>query len=191
MSILFKVEGKAVIPHTETLAISPFKDIWERDTSPAKEVAMEDFKFIEFTTSLLKTNPYAGYDEDIKIQKVIEQCIFQENFNAIDELILQAKQMMVEFQTNASATYSYFMAAKSGAEKMKTFFHNFDMDEVNIKNGNPIYKPKDITGALNDTANVLSNLDKLEKKVQEEVFAEVKRRGQKSISPFANPDNLL
>ncbi len=190
MSVLFKVQGKVVTPKTETLVISPFKEIWERDESPSKERAMDEFKFIEFTTSMMKSNPFAGYDEGVKEMKIIDQCITYEDFDPNDELIIQAQKSMVDFQNEASATYSYYMAAKVGAEKMKGFFINFDMNEVNLKNGNPIYKPRDITSALNDTANVLSNLDKLKKKVEEEVYEEVKRRGQKSISPFANPDTM-
>ena len=58
MAYLFKIEGKAVFPNEETLLIEPFKSIWERDTSKNKEYALEDFAYIEFITSLLKTNPY-------------------------------------------------------------------------------------------------------------------------------------
>lgn len=190
MSVLFKVEGKVVIPHTETLVISPFKEIWERDTSPSKERAMDEFKYIEFMTSMLKTNPYAGYDEDKKQQKIISQCVTHEEFDPEDEFIKEGMDSIVRFQNEASANYSYYMAAKIGAEKMKDFFLTFDMNEVNLKTGNPIYKPRDITSALNDTSNVLSNLDKLKTKVEEEIYDEIKRRGQKDISPFANPNSI-
>lgn len=189
MSMLFQVEGKAVIPYTETLLISPFKDIWERDTSSTKENAIEDFKFIEFTTSMLKTNPYGGYDEETKRQKVIEDCITRDDWEE-DELILQAKQKIIEFQDNASPTYSYYMAAKVGAEKMKDFFNGFDMNEVNIKTGNPVYKPRDITSALNDTSKVLQNLNSMKEKVEQELFEVTKNRGMKVISPFANPGSM-
>ena len=40
----------------------------------------------------------------------------------IDDLLIHGQNVMMEFQDNASATYSYFMAAKSGVEKMKKFF---------------------------------------------------------------------
>jgi hypothetical protein len=187
--MLFQVQGKSVVPYTETLLVTPFKEIWERDPSPQKEAAIEDFVFIEFTTSLLKTNPYAGYDENVKEQKVIEDCITREGWQP-DELILQAKQKVIEFQEDASPTYSYYLAAKRGAEEMKTFFNNFSMNEVNMKTGNPVYKPADITRALKDTNDVLQRLDSMKKKVEQELFEVTKRRGEKSISPFANPGSM-
>jgi tetrahydromethanopterin S-methyltransferase subunit G len=184
MSVLFKVEGKAVIPHTETLLIEPFKTIWERDTTSDKVIAMDEFKFIEFSKSMLKTNPYGGYNEDKKEQVIIEQCIHMENWQP-DELVIQGQHWMVEFQTNASPTYSYYMAAKIGAEEMKTFFLNFSMNEVNLKTGNPIYKPRDITSALKDTNDIIQRLDSMKSKVEQEIFEVTKKRGEKTISPFA------
>jgi len=184
MSVLFKVEGKAVIPHTETLLIDPFNKIWERDTTPDKVVAMDEFKYIEFTRSMLRTNPFGGYAESIKEEKIIEQCVHMEDWQP-DELVLAGQRWMVEFQTNASETYTYYMAAKRGAEEMKTFFLNFSMNEVNMKTGNPVYKPADITRALKDTNDVLQRLDSMKKKVEEEIFEVTKKRGQKTISPFA------
>ncbi len=66
MSFLFKIEGKKVYPNTETLLVSPFKEIWERDKSLDKEKAIQEFAYIEFSTSMLKSNPYREYTEDRK-----------------------------------------------------------------------------------------------------------------------------
>ena len=54
----------------------------------------------------------------------------------------------------------------------------------------PIWKPRDITSALNDTEKVLANIKSLEKKVEEELFEETKTRSNKQISPFADPESL-
>ena len=45
MSFLFKVVNNVVVPNTETLLISPFKEIWENDKTEDKENAMRDFCF--------------------------------------------------------------------------------------------------------------------------------------------------
>ena len=57
MAYLFKVENQRVTPVTETLLISPFKEIWERDTDSRKGTAILEFTYIEFISSELKTNP--------------------------------------------------------------------------------------------------------------------------------------
>ena len=58
MAYLFQINGRAVFPNAETILISPFKDIWERDLSKNKENAIQEFAYIEFMTSMLKSNPY-------------------------------------------------------------------------------------------------------------------------------------
>jgi|TARA_R110002050_G_C8943259_1_gene512742 hypothetical protein len=188
MAFLFEVTGKVVFPTAETLLISPFKEIWERDKSKEKYQAIKEFTYIEFLTSMKKSNPYKQYSEDLKPIKV-KEAIFKEEEWRPDELVNEGLKQIKEFQEGASTTYSYYIAAKKVAEKMKEFFIDVDINERNER-GAPVWKPKDITSALNDTEKVLSNLKTLEKKVEEELFEETKTRSNKQISPFAEPGSL-
>lgn len=187
MSFLFNIENRVVKPNVETLLIHPFNEIWERDETPTKVEAIEDFTYIEFVTSMRKSNPYAGYSEDLRREKVKSDIISREDWEE-DELIKKAINKVNQFQEEASITYNYYMSAKVAAEKMNSFFRNFDMSMVNIKTGMPIYKPKDITSSLMDTSRVIENLNNLKEKVEQEIFEQVKNRGQKVISKFADPD---
>ena len=90
----------------------------------------------------------------------------------------------------ASVTYNYYMAAKCGAEQMMHFFNTFDISDVNLKTGNPIYKPKDITSALNDTSKVLENLNTMKEKVEQELFESVRNKGDKAVGHFAQLTSL-
>jgi hypothetical protein len=190
MSLLFTVESKVVSPTTETLLIFPFREIWERDDSKDKRFAIEDFSYIEFMASIQKSNPYSGYPENQRPEKIIKDIITRAEWDQEDPLLLAGIEKLKEFQAEASVTYNYYMAAKSAAEKMQHFFINFSMSDVNLRTGAPIFKPKDITSALNDTSRVLENLNTLREKVDNEVFEEVKKRGQKIVSPFADPNSL-
>jgi hypothetical protein len=190
MSLLFTVESKVVSPTTEALLIFPFKEIWDRDESKDKRYAIEDFSYIEFMASIQKSNPYSGYPENERPYKIIKDIITRADWDPNDTLLLQGIDKLKEFQAEASVTYNYYMAAKSAAEKMQQFFIGFSMSDVNLRTGAPIYKPKDITSALNDTSRVLENLNTLREKVDNEVFEEVKKKGQKIVSPFADPNSL-
>lgn len=189
MSLLFIVENKTVKPHPETLRVFPFNQIWERDETPEKLEAMEDFTYIEFVTSMKRSNPYAGYTEDIRRDKV-KLDVIKRNDWIEDDLIREGMAQLIRFQKEASITYNYYMSAKKAAEKMQDFFNTFDINTCNAKTGNPLYKPKDITSALNDTSKVIENLSLLREKVENELFEEVKNKGQKMVSPFANPGTL-
>ena len=189
MSLLFKVDKKIVSPNVETLLISPYKEIWERDTTPDKRYATEDLAYIEFCASVKKSNPYSGYGEDVKKNKIKSDIITRENWRE-DELIVEAIKKLQVMQREASPSYNYYIAAKNAAEKIQDFFNNFDMNEVNIKTGAPIYKPKDVTSALNDTSRVLQNFNELRDKVDNEIYEATKNKGEKRISTLANPDSL-
>ena len=189
MAFLFSVSEKTVFPNAETLLISPFKDIWKRDKGKDKHHALAEFAYIEFMTSMKKSNPYRQYAENLKETKIREAIIQKEGWEP-DDLVKQAMMLVVKFQKEASTTYNYYLGAKKAAEKMTDFFNEVDINQVNPKTFNPIYKPRDITSAINDLEKNLANLKALEHKVEEELYEETKNRSNKEISFFADPESL-
>jgi hypothetical protein len=189
MSFLFKVEKKMVQPNVETLMISPFKEIWERDTTKDKRYALEDMAYIEFNVSVKKSNPYSGYHSQVKKDKIKKDIITRKGWTE-DELIKEGMRKLELMQRECSFSYNYYMSARNAAEKLQFFFNTFDMEAVNLKTGLPIYKPKEITSAITDTTRVLQNLNELEEKVDNEIYEVTKNKGQKSVSIFANPESL-
>ena len=189
MSILFIIEGQKVMPRAETLFVPPFKEIWERDKTKNKEVAMAEFAYIEFNVSMLDSNPYKDYSDSQKADKIKSEVIFMKGWEE-DILVKKAMEKIKVFQTEASTNYTYYIAAKTAAEKMKNFFLEVDINERNLKTGNPVYKPKDLTTALNDTEKTLITLKNLKKKISEEVYDTIKTKADKRISIFADPSSL-
>ena len=188
MSILFKVEGKVVVPTTETLMTEPFKTIWERDESEHKGVAMTEFAYIEFMESHLKSNPFAGYDREKRHSAILENKKLPEDWKP-DEEVCGGMGWMKTFQTEGSLTFSYYESVRKGAKKLKHFFNTFDMNERNPKSFMPMWKPAEITRSMKDTEEVLTNLDKIKKRVEKELFETTKRRADKEISVFAKRPN--
>lgn len=189
MAFLFQINDRAVYPNPETLMISPFSEIWERDSSPGKEVAIQEFAYMEFMTSMLKSNPYREYQDDRK-EMVIRQEVIKELDWQPDELVEAGMEKLREMQTEGSLTYRYWMANKTALEKQIEFFENVDISERNPKTFAPIYKPKDIPDAVSTAEKVLTTINALKSKVDEELFESAKTRSQKTISPFADPNSL-
>lgn len=189
MAYLFKIENNMVYPNTETLLIEPFKSIWERDKTKAKNKAKEEFAYIEFMSSMKKTNPYRNYPEDRKEDIIIDAVITTPNWKP-DSKIKEAIKKIQKFQTEASVTYNYLMSAKQAIESMMEFYNNVDLGERNFKTGNPIYKPRDVTSAINDIEKNMINIKNLEKKMQDELIEETRNKSDKEISWFANPETM-
>lgn len=190
MAYLFEVRDNIVVPTVEALLISPFKEIWERDEAPRKPLAHLEFTYIEFMTSKKKSNPYKGYADEIRPDKIKTSVPGYPQDWEPDDLIIEGMQLVEQFQSEASETYNFYTSAFAGARKLQDFFNGFDMTQVNERNGNPIYKPKDITNALKDVEDVLDKLTKLRKKVEEDLFDKTVTKANKEISPFANPESM-
>jgi len=90
---------------------------------------------------------------------------------------------IIELQKEGSATYSYYMSVLRGAEKLKSFFDTFNMNERNSKDV-PLYKPNEIVMAISNTDKVLNNLHSMKEKVEQELFEQTRTRGNKQINPF-------
>ena len=181
MALLFIVENNVAKPTTEVLLIEPFKTIWERDTTPHKTRAIREFTFIEFIASKKATNPYAGYSDEERWDKLV--ALYFEEAEP-DNAVEQGLAKMVEFQQEASPTLKYYLSVLGAAEKMRNFFDNVDINERNFKSGVPVYKPADITRAINDTDKVLQNLHSIKERVEQELFEQSKTKGNKRINPF-------
>ena len=189
MSLLFQISNKIVTPNVETLLIPLFGKIWERDVTPDKVQAIEDFTYIEFCTSEKKSNPYSGTPLHLREAKVKKEIITREGWEE-DSLIVEAKEYLKKHQEENSLAYNQYISARIGAEKLQQFFLTFDMDSRNVKTGNPLYKPKEISSSLLDVGVVTKNLVELYEKVTKDLFENVKYKGGKEISDFANPDSL-
>ena len=74
---IFEVSGNIVRPTPNILTIYPFKEIWKRDKTKNKNLAIQEFAFIEFMVSKKKSNPFKGYDEEIKEDKIKEKVIIK------------------------------------------------------------------------------------------------------------------
>lgn len=190
MAYLFEINGTTVQPTPEVLQIEPFKRIWRRDKDRDKKLALKEFAYIEFMSSVRNSNPYSSYPEDLR-HEVIVKDLFSKKYPdwKPDKLISEGIEKVNEFQTNGSVSYTYYISAKRAVEKLQSFFNTVNLNERN-SNGIPIYKPADITKAVNDTEKVIQNLTALKKKVDEELFESTRTRGGKEISPFAIPDVL-
>jgi hypothetical protein len=181
MADIFIVENGIVKPTIEILLVSPFKEIWDRDSSESKEYAMKEFSYIYFITTPKKTNPFYGYTEQDRHPEVVKYLF--ENYYSPDSIVQQAMEVRRKFYYEASASLSLLEGAKEAVDKLKNFLINFDLNERNEK-GIPIYKPKDITSALADTFNVMKTLNSLEEKVNEEIYESAKSKGNRDINPF-------
>jgi len=188
-AFLFQIEDGVVVPTVEALLIKPFCTIWERDLTEHKTVAKLEFSFIEFMTSKKASNPYKGYDDTVRAKHILIAVPGYDDQWKPDDLVTSGMDFITNLQKNASPTYNFYTSAFKAARKLQDFFNTFDINETNVRSGNPIWKPADITRPLKETPEILDTMRKLEKKVEEDVYDKVITKANKDISPFAERPN--
>lgn len=180
---IFEVQGHIVRPKASILLIDAFKDIWNRDKTKAKSVAMQEFAYIEFMVSKKKDNPYKGYDEGIKEKKIIETVIKEKDWKP-DDVVKQAIEYYQEWQTKASPTIRYYEANLEALQKTINYLNTgLDYNERN-RSGMPVHKFNDVVRGIKEADQVLKSLTSLRTKVEEELFESARTVGGKDISPY-------
>lgn len=182
MSFLFTIEGNVCKPKAEVLLVEPFKGIWERCKD--KSDAIRHFTVMELYTSKLKSNPYAGYPDEYRLQLLTKQNYGKAiPYDKLEDCVKEGIRFLDDLQKQGSPTYSYYLSQLRAVEKLKDFFMSFDLDERNDK-GQLIYKPKEITSALSDADKITQNLTALRDKVDQELFATVKTRANREVGRY-------
>tara|TARA_R110000787_G_scaffold87151_2_gene185770 strand:- start:1268 stop:1855 length:588 start_codon:yes stop_codon:yes gene_type:complete len=185
MAYLFTITNTTVVPVAEAYMISPFKEILARDSSAKKVVALQEFAYIEFMSSLKKSNPFAGYNSDVKEEKVVEKVFNGENYTP-DKLVLEGIDFIYSLQTKHSPVYSLYLKSRKAVEGVKDFFDNVDVNERDDR-GKPIHKAADILRSVNEVPKTLATLKDLEAKIQSEDLSISKNRGEVKVGMFADP----
>ena len=180
---IFEISGHVVRPTPSILAVGVFGEIWDRDKSKNKVVAMQEFAYIEFMVSNKKSNPYKGYDKSIKEKKIIEGVVKVENWNP-DEVVKQALEVYDDWQKEASPSLRYYNANLSALQKTIDYLNGgLDYNERN-RNGMPVHKFNDVVRGIKEADQVLKSLTSLKTKVEEELYQASKTKGGKEISPY-------
>jgi hypothetical protein len=180
---LFILENNIAKPSIEALLISPFKEIWESDKTKQKGKAINIFTYIELYCSYKRSNPYSGYTE-LEREETLKELLFHDSKYKLSKLVLSAIARYQELRDKASFYMRFFIAQRTAAEKLIEFYETFEMTEKNQKSGVPLYKPRDITGAIKESSEVLSKMDALEKQIKAEEYSRLKTKGNRQISPL-------
>lgn len=188
MAYLFTIKNLAVVPEPEVYMISPFKEILARDKSKKKVVALQELAYIEFMSSLKKSNPFAGYNDGEREDAVIKAVFNGENYNP-DKLVLEGIKFISELQTTHSPVYSLYLKSKKAVEGIKRFFDEVDVNERDDR-GKPIHKATDVLRSINEVPKTLATLKDLEKKIQAEDLSVSKNRGEIKVGMFADPRRI-
>lgn len=185
---LFVIEGDLVTVTPQALNIKQFKDIWELHENKSDSIVW--LSYVEFMCSLKKTNPFVGYlDPMERSRKILDSLPQGVEIGVGHPLITAGINAYNEHQRKGSPTAVFYESTLKAAHKLIGFFNSFDINKKNLKTGAPIYKPSDITRALNDTSNVIKTLTSMRTKVYSELAESSTGKAGRDINYFEDPSN--
>lgn len=179
---IFEIDGSVVRPVKDILLIYPFSEIWNRDETKHKSIAINELAYIYYLVSPKKTNPYSGYSNELKSKKIIEG-IWKQTEWSPDDIVNEAISIYAKWLEEAAPSMRYYNAVKSGVEQTINFFQNIDFNERTDK-GLPVYKISEVIPALKSANEVLKSMTDLQERVEQEVYESSKTKSGKEINVF-------
>ena len=175
---LFDLKEGQIVLHPDSLALPPFKRIWNRDKGKGKEKATKEIAYIYYVTDF--KSPYSIYPEDRRKTLVAEDFMKDIKYKP-DKDVIEA----IGFYKKLRETTSMYVLekAKSAVYKLADYFDNIDFKETD-EVGRPIYSAKDVSANLEKVGKIVESLDKLEEKVRKEIKTTENIRGGGEIGDY-------
>lgn len=149
----------------EAFLVRPIRRLWHQDRSAQKEQFWRQMSFLYFTVSPVSSYSYI-LDMDERAKAVIEQEGLPADFKP-SELLLEAMQIYRKLTITPSQ--KLLESALIAANTVSTFLRDTTiLDKVDDK-GRPLYQISSITAALKNVEGIVSSLQTLQKKVEQEL----------------------
>lgn len=148
----------------EALLIRPIRRLWNQDRSQRKESFYQQMSYLYFMVSPQSTYSYL-LDMEERSKAIIEQEGLPADFQPSRFLV---EAMQVYRQHTITVSQKLLNDALIGANKVGKFLRDVDLTEEDDK-GKPKYQVSTITAALKNIEGIVSTIQTLQKKVEQEL----------------------
>lgn len=161
----------------EALLIRPIRRLYNQDRSERKEKFFQQMSYLYFMVDPRSTYSYI-IDYNERHKAIIEQEGLPEDFTPSD-LLKEAMQIYREHTITVSQ--KLLDSALKAADKVCKFLRDIDLTKEDDK-GRPKYQVSTITAALKNVDGIITTLQNLQKKVDQELSEEGKARGSQDLT---------
>ena len=161
----------------EAMLVKPIRMLYNQDRSKQKEKFFQQMSYLFFFADPRSTYSYLIKDEERR-KAIIEQEGLPEDYKP-SALLEEAIEIYKKHTITTSQ--KLLEAAMKAADKVAKFLEDVDLTEEDDK-GRPKYQVGSITTALKQVEGIVSSLQTLQKKVEQEVEDKSRARGgQKAL----------
>ena len=161
----------------EALLVKPIRRLWNADRSERKEKFFQQMSYMYHMIDPRSNYTYI-VDEEERRQAIVAQEGLPSDFKPSEFL-----QEAMEIYKKLTYTMSQELldASLTGAHKVAEFLKNINLYAADDK-GRPLYQVSSITSALKNVEGIITSLQLLEKKVEQELEEQGKSKGSKELT---------
>lgn len=163
----------------EALAIPAYAEIWTRDKTKDKKIAIQELGYVWYKASLDKHNPFRHFYGEER-DRVIRESIMPKNWKPDVEILKAVNQFE---KNNYTMATGFINAAMSACNKLKMYYETVDLNE-RTATGGLVHKASDLMKNIADVGKTLEGLRTLEKQQTNEEGEDDKIRGGGKIGAF-------
>ena len=175
---LITIEAYQLKVADEALLIKPIRKLFHQDRSASKEQFYRQMSYLYFMVDPRSTYSYILNEED-RAKAIIEQEGLDADFKP--SALLQ-EAMEIYRKHTITPSQELLNAALIAAHTVSDFLKRPDiLTDVDDK-GKPKYQISSITAALKNVEGIVSSLQNLQKKVENEITEQSKTRGSQELT---------
>ncbi len=183
MAKLFDIQAGKITISEESLAIPPFKVLWDRDKTKTKDRATREISFVAFLCDY-KSPYFEAYPEDQRLKVLKGDFLGDEDYE-LDELLENAIERYKEFRETTNTRL--LRAGKFAADQLTDWFFGVNLNKKD-REGRFEYTASDVSRNLKEIGGIVKSLDMLERQVQKEQLEQSRARGGSEIGDYEIPD---
>lgn len=174
---LIKLEDYQIKLSDEALLIKPIRRLFNQDRSEKKERFFQQISYLYFMIDPRSTYAYI-LDNDERSQAIIQQEGLDNDFKP-SPLLTEA--MNIYKHHTVTPSQKLLESALISADKVSNFLRDVDLNKEDVK-GRPKYQVSQITTALKNVEGIVTSLQNLQKKVDQELEEQSKARGSQELT---------
>lgn len=175
---LIKIESYQLQVADEAMLIKPIRKLFNQDRSASKEQFYKQMSYLYFMIDPRSTYSYILNDDE-RAKAIIEQEGLEEDFKP-SSLLKEA--MEVYKKHTITPSQELLNSALIAAHNVSDFLKKPDILTEEDDKGKPKYQISSITSALKNVEGIVSSLQNLQKKVEEELTDQGKARGSQELT---------
>ena len=160
------------------LWIPEFRNIWDRDKSKHKEIAVNEISYIVYLHDF--QSPYLAYSVVDREKRIKEDCFGSSKWEP-DEDLKVAINKFKELQS--SPILRLLQASLDCCDKMTDYLNEVDL-KLRDSYGKPVYTVKEVRDTMKEVGDIVSSLETIKEKVEKEQMEKGSIRGGSSIGAF-------